>query len=120
MQEASSDKFKSRNDLYDKYKQYKDIYSKESLKLYSKFRNISNKEVSLVIVKSHVRNTLNLVVATINKIVELKLNLKDIPVPNMIHLHKQTGKVIYNDLMKYTLKVSKLQSTVSKIHNHLR
>ena len=33
VQEASNGRFKSRNDLYDKYKQYKDIYSKETLNL---------------------------------------------------------------------------------------
>ena len=50
----------------------------------------------------------------------MRLNLKDIPVPDMIHLHKQTGEVIYGDLRKVALKVSKLQSTQVKIENQLR
>ena len=82
--------------------------------------NISNKEVSLVTVKDHARNTLNLAVATINRIVEMRFNLKYILVPNMIHLHNHIGEFIYSDLMKATLKVSKLQSTMSKIENQQR
>ena len=38
----------------------------------------------------------------------------------MIHLHKQTREVIYNDLLKETLKVSRLQSSKTKIENQLR
>ena len=38
----------------------------------------------------------------------------------MIHLHKQTGEVIYSDLLKTTLKVSRLQSDKSKVENQLR
>ena len=115
MQESSSDKFRSKTDLYDKYKKDKDISSKESLKLYLEFQNISSKEVSLVTVKYHTRNTLNLAVSTRNKIAEMRLNLKSILVPDMTHLHKHTREFIYSDLMKSTLKVSKLQSTLSKI-----
>ena len=90
------------------------------MKLYSEVRNISNKEVSLVIVKYHARNALNIAVATKNSIDEMKLNLKDIRVPDMIHLRKQIGEFIYTELLKATLKVSKLQSIVSKIENQLR
>ena len=38
----------------------------------------------------------------------------------MIHLHKQTGEVIYSDLLKETVKVSRIQSTKTKIENHVR
>ena len=68
-------------------------------------------------VKDHAKNTLNLEVATNNMIQEMRLNLKDILVPDMIHLKKQTREVIYSDLLKYTLKVSKMQSTQTKIEN---
>ena len=74
----------------------------------------------MVTVKNHAKNTLNLAVSTKNMITEMRLIVKDIPVPNMIHLHKQTGEVIYSDLLKATLKVSKLESTQTKIENQLR
>ena len=50
----------------------------------------------------------------------MKLNLKEILVPDMIHLYNQTWEVIYTNLMKATLKVSKLKSVVSKIENQWR
>ena len=71
----------------------------------------------MVTVKDHAKSTLNLVVSTKNMIAEMTLNLKDIPVLDMIHLHKHIGEVIYNDLLKSTLKVSKLQSIHTKIEN---
>ena len=65
--------------------------------------------------KDHAKNTLNLVVATQNRVSEMRLNLQKILVHDKIHLHKKTGEVIHIDLMKVTLKVSKLQSTVSRL-----
>ena len=78
VQEASSDKFKSKADLYGRYKKDKEISLKEFSKPYSKVRNISSKEVSLVTVKDHTTHTLNLAIATRDKIVEMRLNLKAI------------------------------------------
>ena len=71
-------------------------------------------------VKDHVKNTLNLTVATHDIVSEMRLNLQKKTVPKKIHLHKQTGEMIYTDLLKSTLKVSKLQSTVSKLENQLK
>ena len=71
-------------------------------------------------IKDHPKNTLNLAFSTKNMISEMRLNLKDIPVPHMIHLHKNNGEVIYTNLLKATLKFSKLQSIVSKLENRLK
>ena len=87
----------------------------ESLKLYVEVSKISNTDVSLVTIRDHTQNTLNLVVATKNKVAEIRMNLENILVPEMIYLDKKTGEVIYSDLLKETLKVSRLQSTKSKI-----
>ena len=73
-QEGSSDKFKSISDLYAAYGQDNNVSSEKTLKLYSKVRKFFE-EVSLVIVKDHARNTLNSVVATQNRVVEMRLNL---------------------------------------------
>ena len=75
------------------------------MNFYSKVRDISDKDISLVIVKDHVKNTLNLAGATENRFLEMRLNLQKIPVPGKIHLHKKTGEVIDTDLMKSTLMV---------------
>ena len=115
--EGSTDQFKTREKLFDKYRDDKETSMNESLKLYADVRNISSKDVSLVTVRDHAQNTLSLVVATKNKAVDIRMNLETIPMPGMIHLHKQTGEVIYSDMLKETLKVSRLQSTKSKIEN---
>ena len=57
---------------------------------------------------------------TKNKVAEMKMNLEKIPIPDMIHMHKQTGDIIYTDLLKATLKVSRMQYSNTKIENHLR
>ena len=50
----------------------------------------------------------------------MSLNLKKIPVLEKIHLHKQTGEVIYIDLLKSTINISKLKSIVSRLENQLK
>ena len=66
--EGYTDKFKTRAELYDKYRDNRETSLDESLNLYDDIRNISSKYVSLVIVKDHGKNTLNLVVTTKNKV----------------------------------------------------
>ena len=105
---ASTRKSKSRDALYDKYKNNRETSLDESLKLYADVKNLSNKDVSFVTVTDHSKNTWNLVVATKNKVVEMRLNLENILVLDIIHLHNHTGDVIYSSLLKSTLKVSKL------------
>ena len=48
------------------------------------------------------------------------MNLEDIPIPDMIHFHKQTSDILFTNLLKSTLKLSKLEVTKSKIENQLR
>ena len=86
--EESIDKFKTRAELFDKYRDDKETSMDESLKWYDKVRKISNKDVSLVTIRDHTQNTLNLAVATKNKVEEMRMNLENIPVLDLIHLHK--------------------------------
>ena len=55
-----------------------------------------------------------------NRVVKMNMNLADIPIPDMIHLHKKTGDILFTDLLKATLKLLKLHTTKSKIENQLR
>ena len=86
---GSTDRYRSKNELLEKYKEIKEITKNESLKLYEDVRKYCSKEVSMVSVRDHKKNTLNLAIASRNKVAEMKINLDDIPVPNMIHLHKK-------------------------------
>ena len=92
----------------------------ESLKLYVDVIKISSKDVSLVTIIDHTQNTLNLEIETKNKVIEMRMNIENIPTPHMIHFYKHVGEVIYYDLLKATLKVSMLYSTKSKVENQVR
>ena len=48
------------------------------------------------------------------------MDLEDIPILDMIHFHKQTGDILFTNLLKSTLKLSKLEITKRKIENQLR
>ena len=76
-------------------------------------------DVCLIIVRDHSEKTFNFSIATKNKVAEMKISLENIPIPDMIHLHKQRGDIIYIDMLKATLKLSRLQSSKRKIENHL-
>ena len=66
----------------------KDVSIDECLKLYADIRIFFSKDAALVTVRDHVQNTLNLAIVTKKKVVEMRMNLENIPIPDMIHLHK--------------------------------
>ena len=74
--------------MYTKYGQDKKISSQKDLKLFPKVRDILDKEISLIIVTDHVKNNLKLAVASHGRVLEIRINLQNIPVPDKIHFHK--------------------------------
>ena len=101
----STSQFKNKTRLLEKYRETKDIPSKESLKLYLEVRKISSQDVSLITVRDYSQNTLNLALTTKNRVVEMKMDFKNIPIPDMIHLYKKTWDILFADLLKDTLKL---------------
>ena len=110
----STSQLKSKVELLERYTETKDITSEETLKLYSEVRKISNQDVSLVSVRDYSQNTLNLDLATKNRVTEMKMELENIPILDMVHLHKQTGDIFFTDLLKATLGLSKLKTYVAR------
>ena len=92
----------------DKYKGMKDTNWEETIKLYYEVRNISNQDVSLVSVRDYVQNTLNLDLDSKKIVVEVKMNLDDIPILDMIHPHKYTRDILFTHFLKITLELYKL------------
>ena len=88
--------------------------------MYSEVGKISSQYVSLSTVRDYSHKTLNMSLETKNKVVEMKMDLKNIPILDIMHLHKQTGDILFTDLLKATLKLSKLQTNKSRIENQLR
>ena len=85
---GSTSQFKNKMELLEKYKETKDMTSEETLKLYSEVRKLSNQEVSLVSIRDCSQNTLKWTLETKNGVVEMKMDLENIPIPDMIHFHK--------------------------------
>ena len=54
------------------------------------------------------------------KVSEMEVKLDKISVPDKIQLHKQTGDVIYSDLLHAIMKITKLQSLVDKMEVRLK
>ena len=50
----------------------------------------------------------------------MEVKLDKISVANKIQLHKQTGDVIYSNLLHAIMKVNKLQALVDKMEVHLK
>ena len=90
------------------------------MKLCAKGRKISCQEVPLIAVRDQTHNTLKLALTTNNKVVEVGRNLYDLPIPDLVHFHKQTGDIMFIDLLKTTLNLSKMVVTKRKIENHVR
>ena len=54
------------------------------------------------------------------KVAEMEVRLDKISVPNKIKLHKQTGDIIYSDLLHAMVKINKLQVLVDKLEVQLK
>ena len=54
------------------------------------------------------------------KVSEMKVQPDKISVPNNIQLHKQTGDIIYSDLLNSIMKINKLQALVDKMEVQLK
>ena len=50
----------------------------------------------------------------------MKMDLENIPILDMIHMHKKIGDILFTSLLKATLKLSKLQTSKRRIENQLR
>lgn len=80
----------------------------ENQKLLTENRKVSQEKVSLITKKEPISNTLNIVVAEDNKVSKIKFKMDQINVPNQVHFHKQTSKVLYFGLLQSTLNNKKL------------
>ena len=112
--------FRNEMELLEKYKETKDMTSEETLKLYTKVRKISSQDVSLIAIRDQDHNTLNLALETNEKVVEINMETEDIPILDMIHFLKQNRDILFTNLLKSTLKLSKLEATKRKIENQPR
>ena len=92
----------------------------ETLRLYAEVREISNQGISLIIVRDQTHNALKLALTIDKKVAEIGVNLEHIPSLDLIHFHKKIGDILYTELLKTTLNISKLEDIKSNIETRLR
>ena len=74
----------------------------------------------LVTIRDQAKGTLNLVVITWDKVVELKVDPKRVPQTDMIHLHQGISDILYTDMLQTTLQISKLTAGKKRVEELLR
>ena len=92
----------------------------ETKNLLPRVRNLINQKTSLISTRDAERNTLKFTVVSHKKVSEMEVKLDKISVPDKIQLHKQTGEVIYSDLLHAIMKITKLQSLANKMEVELK
>ena len=83
-------------------------------------RSLNNPKTSLISTRDVERNTLKLAMVSDKKVAEMEVILDKISVPDKIQLHKQTGDIIYSDLLHAMVKINKLQVLVDKLEVQLK
>ena len=94
--------------------------SEETRNILPRVRSLTNQKTSLISTRDTERNTLKFTVVSDKKVSETEVKLDKISVPDKIQLHKQTGDIIYSDLLHAIMKINKLQSLVDKMEVRLK
>ena len=96
-------RYKSKVELLDSYKDAGEKDFDEKLKLCDKVRKFLVQDTSLLIVRDQVKGMLNLAIITGNKAAEMRVDQKKVPKTDVILLYKDIGDIIYTDLIQATL-----------------
>ena len=83
-------------------------------------RSLNNPKTSLVSTRDVEKNALKFSMVSDKKVSEMEVRLDKISVPDKIQLHKQTGDIIYSDLLHAMVKINKLQVLVDKLEVQLK
>ena len=112
--------FKSKADLVSIYAKKQMQSSEEAKNLIPRVRGLMNQKTLLISTRDVERNTLKFFVVNDKKLSEMEVKLDKISVPDKIHLHKQTGDVIYSDLLHAIMRFNKLQGLVDKMEVQMK
>ena len=92
----------------------------ETRNLLSRVRSFNNPKTSLISTRDIERNTFKLAMVSDKKMSEMEVWLDKISVPDKIQLHKQTGDIIYSNLLHAMVRINKLQVLVDKLEVQLK
>ena len=87
----------------------------ETKNLLPRVRSLGNQKASLISSRNVERNTLKLAMVSEEKVSDIDVRLDKISITDKIQLHKQTGDIIYSDLLHAMMKINKLQVPVHKL-----
>ena len=118
--EANVTRLKSKIDLIQQYTKKRDLNLQENQKKMKDTRKASPNKLSLLTIKETTRNVLNISLAKEDKVVEMKLKMDQISVPDKIHFHRKANEVLYHDLLQSTLSNKNLERKVIKIEKQLK
>ena len=119
-EEAFEAQYKSKLDLIQQYTKKMDINLQENQKRIKDVRKDTPNKVSMLTIKEPTQNVLNIALVEDDKVVEIKLRMDKISVPDKIHFHRQTSEVLYHDLLQSILSNKKLESEVTKLEQQLK
>ena len=117
---VTPNKYISKEEWLNTYRGVADKTFDETTKLYEEVRQLPQPDVTLKTVLDHAKDILSLSMTIGNKVSEVNVNLENIPTTYIINFHRETNDIIYIRLLKYTLQVSKMESSKKKAQDLLR
>ena len=112
--------FQSKEELMTSYVEKQKQSLEETRNLLPRVRSINNPKTSLISTWDVERNNFKLAMVSDNKMSETEVRLDKISVPDKIQLHKQTGDIIYSNLLHAMVRINKLQVLVDKLEVQLK
>ena len=100
---VTPNKYTSKEDWLNTYREKADKTFDETVKLYKEVRQFPMLDVSLKTIRDHAKDTLSLAMTVANKVSEVNVNLENIHTIDMIHFHRETSDIIYARFLKYIL-----------------
>ena len=112
--------FKSKEELMTSYVEKQKQSLEETRNLLLRVRILSNPKTSLISTRDVEKNTFKWAMVSDKKMSEMEVRLDKMSVPDKIQLHKQTGDIIYSNLLHAMVRINKLQVLVDKLEVQLK
>ena len=103
-----------------KFTKEKNILVEENFKLMQEVRKSSYVNYSLLIVREWDRNTLRIVVDDQVEGSQFRIQMDRIAILDKINFHKQVSEVLYSDLLKSYLNMTKFENKFAKLEEQLK
>ena len=113
-------KHASKEDWIHSYRERANRNFNETSKLYDEVLQFPYPNVALKTMRDHATDTLSLALTVGNKVLEVNVNLKNVPITDIIHLNRETNDILNTRLLKATLQISKLEASKTKNIDLLR